>query len=123
LSDPAWKQNDLLAKNVDQIYVKLRGAEAIAIGPNRSVYTGLRNGVVIRIDEDKNVEKIVQIGDEMDERICDFVRAGHIAEPHCGRPFGLRFKPNTNDLYVADSFFGIVKVDVLKSDRLITRVY
>ena len=38
-----------------------------------------------------------------------------MAVPPCGRPFGLRMKPKTNELYVADSFYGIVKVDVEKS--------
>ena len=34
---------------------------------------------------------------------------------HCGRPYGLRMKPGTNFLYVADSIYGIVKVDTVKS--------
>lgn len=69
-SDPAWKQNNLLSENVDRIDVRMRGPEAIAIGPNGSIYTGLGNGMIIRIDEDNNAEKIIEIGEELDERIC-----------------------------------------------------
>lgn len=113
-----WKENELL-KSIELIDVKLPGPEAIAIGPNGTIFTGLSNGLIVRIDSNKHVEKIVMIGNELDERVCDNVRKGYIAEPPCGRPFGIRFKPNTNQLYVADSFYGIVKVDVDKSIKYI----
>ena len=35
-----------------------------------------------------------------------------MADPACGRPFGLRMKPNTKFLYVADTFYGLVKINV-----------
>ena len=69
-SDPVWKQNDLLEKPMKPIDVKLEGPETIAIGPNGSIYTGLRNGMIVRVNNDRTVEKIVQIGDEKDERVC-----------------------------------------------------
>lgn len=41
-------------------------------------------------------------------------------EPHkkCGSPLGIRFHPNNPDLlYVADAFYGVVKVDVKKGTK------
>jgi DNA-binding beta-propeller fold protein YncE len=93
----------------------IKGPEAIVFDSNGSIYTGLSNGQIVRIDPNGHVEKIVQIGEEMDERVCDNLKRGYVAAPPCGRPYGLRMKPNTNELYVADSFYGIVKVDLEKS--------
>lgn len=47
----------------------------------------------------------------------DNVKKEYIACPPCGRPYGIRMKPNTPYLYVADSFYGIVKVDVRQSNN------
>lgn len=80
-SGSVWEQNDRLQNNVKRVDVKLDGPEAIALGPNGTVYTGLRNGVVVRVNpDDGSVEKIVQIGDEMDERVCGekrFLKLNH----------------------------------------------
>lgn len=35
-----------------------------------------------------------------------------MADPACGRPFGLRMKANTKFLYVADTFYGLIKINV-----------
>lgn len=67
--DKAWKENDLLTK-VQLIDIKLHGPEAITFGANGSLYTGLSNGIIVRVDTDGHVEKIVQIGEELDERVC-----------------------------------------------------
>ena len=48
----------------------------------------------------------------------DFVRKDLIAEPPCGRPFGLRLAENEIGgpyLYVSDSFFGIIKINLQNS--------
>lgn len=45
--------------------------------------------------------------------ICDY---NHTPEPRldhehtCGRPLGLRFEKMTGELYIADAYFGILKV-------------
>lgn len=38
--------------------------------------------------------------------IMDYLRNEHI----CGRPLGLRFDKRTGDLYIADAYFGLMKV-------------
>ena len=36
----------------------------------------------------------------------DYIKNEHI----CGRPLGLRFNKKTGDLYIADAYFGLMKV-------------
>jgi hypothetical protein len=47
----------------------LIGPETIAF-LNDNMYAGLENGQLVRIDKDGNTFKIVQIGDEIDEKRC-----------------------------------------------------
>jgi hypothetical protein len=68
--DKNWKVNDELEKAEYIGKSKIKGAEAIVFSPDGSMYTGLSNGVLVRIDPDGHIEKIIQIGEEMDERIC-----------------------------------------------------
>ncbi|XP_004298327.1 PREDICTED: strictosidine synthase-like [Fragaria vesca subsp. vesca] len=34
-----------------------------------------------------------------------------MTEPTCGRPLGLKFNPKTCELYIADAYFGLLKID------------
>ncbi len=38
--------------------------------------------------------------------------AGDEAKPKCGRPLGLRLLQDKDELYVADAFYGIFKVNI-----------
>jgi hypothetical protein len=62
--------NNLLEKAEYIAHNKIKGPEAIVFDSNGSMYTGLSNGQIVRIDKDSSVVKIAQIGQEMDERIC-----------------------------------------------------
>ncbi|CAF1093446.1 unnamed protein product, partial [Brachionus calyciflorus] len=117
-SDINLKENDLLTK-VEFIDIKLKGPEAITFDKNGSLFTGLRNGLIVRVDPDGHVEKIIRTGDEVDDHICDDESKWNLAVPPCGRPFGLRMKPNSNYLYVADSFYGIIKINVIEKTKQI----
>lgn len=64
-----WQENDLLEK-AEFIDVKLKGPEAIAFDSNGSFYTGLRNGLIVRVDPNGHIEKIIRTGMEIDDRIC-----------------------------------------------------
>lgn len=64
------KQNNLLQKSVYIGHNKAKGPETVVFTPDGSLYTGLLNGQIVRIDEENNVHKIVQIGEETDENIC-----------------------------------------------------
>ena len=50
---------------------KLRGPETIVFSPNGSIYSGLLNGQIVRIDPlTDEVFVVTQIGNETDIRIC-----------------------------------------------------
>jgi hypothetical protein len=67
---PGLKANNLLESPQYIGYQMIKGPEAIVFDSNGSIYTGLANGQIVRIDPNGHIEKIVQIGEEMDERIC-----------------------------------------------------
>ena len=89
---------------------KVRGPETIEFAPDGTMFTGLMNGQIVRVKKDGTVQKIAQIGDESNETICNDYGADLHAHQKCGRPLGLRLKDNF--LYVADSYYGIIKVNI-----------
>ncbi|XP_043255271.1 adipocyte plasma membrane-associated protein-like [Colletes gigas] len=90
---------------------RLQGAEVLFSGAikgpesfasyNGELYTGIRGGYVVKI-EDNHIVPIVKFGKK-----CD----GLWQEEKCGRPLGLQFNKK-GDLFVADTYYGIFKVDV-----------
>jgi hypothetical protein len=66
----AWKTNELLAKADYLAHNKIKGPETIVFDRNGSLYSGLSNGQIVRIDKNGQIEKIIQVGEEMDERVC-----------------------------------------------------
>ncbi|KAL6192963.1 hypothetical protein ACLB2K_034048 [Fragaria x ananassa] len=42
--------------------------------------------------------------------ICDG-STDNMTEPTCGRPLGLKFNPKTCEVYIADAYFGLLKID------------
>jgi hypothetical protein len=89
---------------------KLRGPETIVFAPDGSLYTGIMNGQIVRVHKDGVIQKITQIGDESNETLCNDYGPNLHAHRECGRPLGLRLRENF--LYVADAYYGIIKVNV-----------
>ena len=102
------KENFLLQKAEHFAKGKLIGPETILF-VNDTMYTGLSNGQIVRVDENGNPHKIVQIGEEN----CD-EQSIH-ARKECGRPLGLRYK--SNFIYTADGYYGIYKVDLTTNKK------
>ncbi|XP_076762389.1 adipocyte plasma membrane-associated protein Hemomucin [Xylocopa sonorina] len=102
---PADVQHQFELKN------RLQGVEALFLGEirgpeyfaayNGKLYTGVRGGYVVQIEKDRLIP-IVRFGQK-----CD----GLWQEEKCGRPLGLKFN-DRGELYVADAYYGIFKVDV-----------
>lgn len=110
--------NDLLEKAKYIAHKKIKGPECIAISNDGSIYTGLVNGKIVRVNvASDSLTEIVQIGHETNKEICNDSHHHHT----CGYPLGLRFHPDHHDiLYVADAFNGIYKIDVkLGSKKLV----
>ncbi|CAF1093434.1 unnamed protein product, partial [Brachionus calyciflorus] len=105
------KPNHKLEKAVYIGQHVLVGPETIEFDKDGFLYTGLLNGQIVKIDPTNPTEFqiIAQIGTESQEK-CKKLKEHPNAE--CGRPLGLRIKPNTSDLYVADSYLGIFKINL-----------
>jgi hypothetical protein len=51
-------------------HLKIKGPEDLVFTSNGSVITGLSNGQLVEIKPNGLIEKLMQIGNEMDERVC-----------------------------------------------------
>ncbi len=94
--DGPYRQNALLADAVVLHEGDVVGPEDIAFDAdfdvNHRVWSGLRDGRIVRFDDDNSTTTVVNTG---------------------GRPLGLQFGPD-GFLYVADAKKGLLKVDVEK---------
>lgn len=80
-------------------------------------YTGLADGRVVRWmgHLNRGWETFAYVTTNWSEKLCaNGVESSTYKqwknEPICGRPLGLRFDTKTGDLYIADSYFGILVV-------------
>ena len=65
------KENNLLTKATYIGHGKLRGPETIVFSQNGTMYTGLMNGQIVRVDPiSDTVHKIAQFGSQTNENIC-----------------------------------------------------
>ena len=108
--------NDRLTKATYMAHKKAVGAETIVFTKEGTMYTGLANGYVVRVNEDGSLYKITQIGDVQNEEECSKNKTV-FSNPKCGRPLGLRLKENSTFLYVADAFFGIIKINLANGEK------
>ncbi|XP_045799910.1 protein STRICTOSIDINE SYNTHASE-LIKE 13-like [Trifolium pratense] len=82
----------------------------------RGPYTGLADGRVVRwMGEELGWETFAVVTSNWTEKIC--VRGNDSTtykqwkhEKKCGRPLGLRFDKENGDLYIADAYYGLLKV-------------
>nr|AVA07324.1 strictosidine synthase 2 [Dendrobium officinale] len=104
-------ENRLTAAEV-RFLDQVQGPESIAFDPSGGgPYTGVADGRVVVWDGEK--WKDFAFTSPNRSAICDpkpsalsYVENEHI----CGRPLGLRFDKKTGDLYIADAYFGLLKV-------------
>jgi len=65
------KENNLLTKATYIGHGKLQGPETIVFSQNGTMYTGLMNGQIVRVDTISNtVHNIAQFGYQTNENIC-----------------------------------------------------
>ncbi|KAG6619748.1 hypothetical protein I3843_13G110200 [Carya illinoinensis] len=116
---PPWSQlpierdtQNLLQKSEIKFLNQVQGPESIAFDPlGRGPYTGVADGRVLFWDGQSWTD-FAHTSSNRSE-LCDpkpsplsYLKNEHI----CGRPLGLRFDKKAGDLYIADAYFGLMKV-------------
>lgn len=93
--------------NADHILEgKVSGPECLLPRGN-SYYASLHNGNVVRIDGD-HVTFIAKFG-----KPCEYPTEEHI----CGRPLGMAFDTQGDNLIVADAYYGIWEVNLKTNEK------
>ncbi|KAE8691032.1 Protein STRICTOSIDINE SYNTHASE-LIKE 3 [Hibiscus syriacus] len=91
---------------------EVQGPESIAFDPlGRVPYTGVADGRIVFWDGQKWSD-FAHTSTNRSE-LCDPKPSpsSYLPNEHiCGRPLGLRFDKKTGDLYIADAYFGLMKV-------------
>nr|GEV60193.1 protein strictosidine synthase-like 3 [Tanacetum cinerariifolium] len=116
---PNWSQvpadkdeENLLQKSEIMFLNQIQGPESVAFDPKgRGPYTGIADGRVVFWDG-QNWSDFAYTSPNRSE-ICDPKPTifGYLKNEHiCGRPLGLRFDKKTGDMYIADAYFGLLKV-------------
>lgn len=116
---PAWSEipvvkdgENLLQKSEIKFLNQIQGPESMAFDPQgRGPYTGVADGRVVFWNGEKWSDFAYTSANR--SGLCDtkpsplsYLKNEHI----CGRPLGLRFDKKTGDLYIADAYFGLMKV-------------
>lgn len=116
---PAWSQvptlrdtKNLLQNSEIKFLNQVQGPESIAFDPlGRGPYTGVADGRVV-FWNGQSWTDFAHTSPNRSE-LCNtkpsalsYLKNEHI----CGRPLGLRFDKKTGDLYIADAYFGLLKV-------------
>lgn len=108
----AEDKEELLQRAEVRFLNQVQGPESVAFDPQgRGPYTGVADGRILFWDG-KEWSDFAYTSPNRSE-ICDpkpspmsYLKNEHI----CGRPLGLRFNKKTGDLYIADAYFGLLKV-------------
>uniref|UniRef100_A0A2N9HD71 Uncharacterized protein n=1 Tax=Fagus sylvatica TaxID=28930 RepID=A0A2N9HD71_FAGSY len=116
---PAWSQvptetdtQNLLQNSEIKFLNQVQGPESIVFDPlGRGPYTGLADGRVVFWNGQSWTDFAYTSPNRSE--LCNpkpsplsYLKNEHI----CGRPLGLRFDKKTGNLYIADAYFGILKV-------------
>lgn len=110
---PAMKDSEnLLQKSEIKFLNQIQGPESMAFDPQgRGPYTGVADGRILFWNGNKWIDFAYTSPNRLS--LCDpkpsplsYLKNEHI----CGRPLGLRFDKKTGDLYIADAYFGLMKV-------------
>ncbi|CAH2038569.1 unnamed protein product [Thlaspi arvense] len=91
---------------------EVQGPESVAFDPlGRGPYTGVADGRILFWDGTRWTDFAYTSNNRSElcdtrPSLLDYLKTEHI----CGRPLGLRFDKKTGELYIADAYFGIMKV-------------
>ncbi|CAL5211278.1 unnamed protein product [Lathyrus oleraceus] len=109
-------QHNLLQNSHIRFLNQIQGPESIAFDNlGRGPYTGLADGTILFLNHHHNWVHFAYTSPN--RSLCNplpieaatpfsYMKTEHI----CGRPLGLRFHKKTGELYIADAYFGLMKV-------------
>ncbi|ESQ36036.1 hypothetical protein EUTSA_v10007865mg [Eutrema salsugineum] len=110
---PKERDRDNLLQNSEIRFLnEVQGPESIAFDPlGRGPYTGVADGRILFWNGTRWTDFAYTSNNRSElcdtkPSLLDYLKDEHI----CGRPLGLRFDKRTGDLYIADAYFGIMKV-------------
>ncbi|KAK9125010.1 hypothetical protein Scep_013856 [Stephania cephalantha] len=113
-SDVPVERDDrnLLQRSEIKFLNEVQGPESLVFDPlGRGPYTGVADGRVLFWDG-RSWTDFAYTSNNRSE-LCSFKPSplSYLKNEHiCGRPLGLRFDKKTGDLYIADAYFGLMKV-------------
>ncbi|KAL8211389.1 hypothetical protein R6Q57_005826 [Mikania cordata] len=116
---PPWSElpkdkdaENLLQKSEIRFLNEIQGPESVAFDPQgRGPYTGVADGRIVFWNGNSWSDFAYTSPNR--SKICDPKPTilGYLKNEHvCGRPLGLRFDKKTGDMYIADAYFGLLKV-------------
>ncbi|CAM8886427.1 unnamed protein product [Rhodiola kirilowii] len=105
-------EENLLQKSEIRFLNQIQGPESIAFDPlGRGPYSGLADGRVV-FWNGESWSDFAYTSPNRSE-LCNWKPSplSYLKNEHiCGRPLGLRFDKKNGDLYIADAYFGLLKV-------------
>ncbi|XP_031475816.1 protein STRICTOSIDINE SYNTHASE-LIKE 3-like [Nymphaea colorata] len=116
---PPWSQlpsvndpDNKLQRSEIKFLNQVQGPESIAFDPlGRGPYTGVADGRVIFWNGESWTDFAYTSSNRSELCAPKPSPFAHMKTEHiCGRPLGLRFDKKTGELYIADAYFGLMKV-------------
>ncbi|TVU17232.1 hypothetical protein EJB05_33251, partial [Eragrostis curvula] len=92
----------------------LRGPESVAFdGNGAGPYSGVSDGRILKWNGKAIGWTTYAYGPGYNQKTCTAskLRPAELTERMCGRPLGLRFNLKTGDLYIADAYKGLMRVE------------
>lgn len=105
-------EKNLLQNSEIKFLNQIQGPESIAFDPlGRGPYTGVADGRILFWDGLKWTDFAFTSNNRTELCNPKPIALSYLKNEHiCGRPLGLRFDKKTGDLYIADAYFGLMKV-------------
>ncbi|KAH9659443.1 protein STRICTOSIDINE SYNTHASE-LIKE 3 [Citrus sinensis] len=110
---PTVKDDKNLLQNSEIKFLnQIQGPESMAFDPlGRGPYTGVADGRILFWDGLKWTDFAFTSNNRSELCNPKPIAMSYLKNEHiCGRPLGLRFDKKTGDLYIADAYFGLMKV-------------
>lgn len=85
---------------------KLNGPESIQVDRDGNIYTGLHDGRIVKIVKSGEIIELARTGERLPN--CGETEVEH----RCGRPLGLQFDQNEENLIICDGYLGLMKLNI-----------